>query len=92
MPGWEDEFDEMEAHLNGQRAALAAGGARPPIYVTLPDLGPLPEALRPRAEALLAATIALEGQVIDSRDALRAALRAAYPTGAPPPAYLDQRA
>jgi len=91
MAGWSEELDEMERHLDAQRAVLEGTGPPPHPYEQAPGLGPLPEALRPRAERVLAATLALEAQVGDARHQL-----STKSTGSRSPAgrsvYLDQRA
>lgn len=89
---WEDELDVMEEHLGAQQAALAGRAASPPTYHPPSELGPLPIELQGRAENLLAATQALEGQVADVRRTLSGLLRASNQQSPPPPAYLDERA
>jgi len=93
MASWEDELGAMERHLEAQRLAVLGSGRAPDTY-ELPDgLGPLPDGLRDRAETLLAATLALEGEVAGLRNLLGRSLRAAGQRPMPPPAYyLDERA
>jgi len=92
---WAAELDAMEAHLASQRAAFASRGASVPAVrhpTPLDELGPLPEELRGRAEALLAATRALEGSVAEARASLVAAVRSAERTGWRAAAFVDARA
>jgi hypothetical protein len=92
---WAAELDAMEAHLAAQRAAFSARGPEAPAvrHPTPPEvLGPLPEELRGRAEALLAATRALEGSVAEARASLVVAVRAAERTGRRAAAFVDARA
>jgi len=84
----------MEAHLAAQREAFSFRDAAYPPARTPggPDeLGPLPEDLRRRAEALLRATRALEGEVADARASVGRALRHARGTARRPAAYVDAR-
>ena len=75
---WERELDAMEAYLDAHREAFSYRDVdRPPLRRPSPvdELGPLPRALRPRAEALLRATQAFEGEVADARASVARALR-----------------
>ncbi len=92
---WAAELDAMEAHLAAQRVAFASRGAEAPAErrpTPLDELGPLPEELRGRAEALLAATRALEGSVSEARASLVVAVRAAERTGRRAAAFVDAQA
>ncbi|HUZ10063.1 MAG TPA: hypothetical protein VMU76_07840 [Acidimicrobiales bacterium] len=94
--GWERELADMAAHLVAQGAAFAAGhrATEPPVrrLGRTEDLGPLPERLRPRAEALLVATRALEGAVSEARASLVVAIRQAERSGRRAAAYVDASA
>ncbi|MGC8463031.1 MAG: hypothetical protein ACP5P9_05105 [Acidimicrobiales bacterium] len=95
VQAWAAELDAMEAHLADQRAAFASRGAAAPAVrhpTPLEELGPLPEELRGRAEALLAATRALEGSVAEARASLVAAVRSAERTGRRAAAFVDAQA
>jgi hypothetical protein len=75
---WEHELDAMEAYLDAHREAFSYRDVdRPPLRRPAPlaALGPLPDALRPRAEALLRDTRAFEGEVADARASVARALR-----------------
>ena len=75
---WVRELDAMEAYLDAHREAFSFRDVhRPPLRrpPSLDELGPLPEALRPRAEGLLRATRAFEGEVADARASVARALR-----------------
>jgi hypothetical protein len=92
---WERELEEMERYLAAQREAFSSRDvARPPERrPTAPgELGPLPDDLRPRAEALLRATRAFEGEVTDARASVSAALRSVRRTRRSRAAYIDARA
>ena len=78
MTAWPDLLDALEARTYVLEAALAAGGED----VELTDLeltadGPLPPALRLRAQVLLARTRQLE-QELGRRTGAAARARAAY--------------
>jgi hypothetical protein len=91
---WERELDAMEAYLSAQREAFSYRDTeRPPRREPTPldRLGPLPDALRARAEQLLRATRAFEGEVTDARASVAAALRHAPRGRRLPAAYVDAR-
>jgi hypothetical protein len=75
---WEHELDAMEACLDAHREAFSYRKVTlpPPRRPSAPEeLGPLPDELRPRAERLLRATQAFEGEVADARASVVRALR-----------------
>jgi hypothetical protein len=92
---WVSELDAMEAYLSAQRDAFAYRDVeRPSLRApsALDELGPLPESLRPRAEELLRATRAFEGEIVDARASVATALRHAERGSRQRAAYVDQRA
>jgi hypothetical protein len=92
---WEHELDAMEAYLDAHREAFSYRDVdRPPLRRPPPldALGPLPDALRPRAEALLWATRAFEGEVADARASVATALRHVGLARRARAAYVDARA
>ncbi len=75
---WERELDAMEAYLDAHREAFSYRDVdRPPLRRPSPldALGPLPDALRPRAEALLQATRVFEEELAEPRASVARALR-----------------
>jgi hypothetical protein len=92
---WVSELEAMEAYLSAQREAFAYRDVeRPSLRApsALTELGPLPESLRPRAEELLRATRAFEGEIVDARASVATALRHAERGRRPLAAYVDARA
>jgi hypothetical protein len=92
---WQRELEAMERYLSAEREAFAFRDVDrpPPRQPTEPrELGPLPEALRPRAEALLRATRAFEGEVADARASVGTALRHVERSRPVVAAYVDERA
>jgi hypothetical protein len=92
LEAWERELDAMEAYLaNHREAFMYRDTERPPAREPLApaDLGPLPEALRARAESLLRATRAFEGELVDARASVSSALRHATRGRRPRAAYYD---
>jgi len=92
--GWVRELDAMEAYLNAQRDAFSYRDVeRPPLRSpsALDQLGPLPESLRSRAEELLRATRAFEGEIVDTRASVAVALRSAQRGRRQRAAYIDAR-
>ncbi len=92
---WVRELEAMEAYLSAQREAFSYRDVeRPPLRVPsdLDQLGPLPESLRSRAEALLRATRAFEGEMVDARASVATALRSAERGRRQRAAYVDARA
>ena len=84
----------MEAYLSAQREAFAYRDVeRPSLRApsALHELGSLPESLRPRAEELLRATRAFEGEIVDARSSVAAALRSAERGRRTRAAYVDAR-
>jgi hypothetical protein len=82
----------MEAYLANQREAFRYRDTdRPPTRQSqsVEDLGPLPQALRPRAESLLRATRAFEGELAEARASVGSALRHATRSRRPRAAYYD---
>jgi hypothetical protein len=91
---WEHELDAMEAYLDAHREAFSYRDVdRPPLRRPPPldALGPLPDALRPRAEALLWATRAFEGEVAGGAS-VATALRHVGLARRARAAYVDARA
>ncbi len=91
---WVSELEAMEAYLSAQREAFSYRDVeRPPLREpsALDQLGPLPESLRPRAEQLLRATRAFEGEIVDARSSVAAALRSAERGRRTRAAYVDAR-
>jgi hypothetical protein len=90
---WERELGAMEAHLGAQRAAFARRLFDHPVRAPRPldELGPLPKDLQARAEELLRATRAFEGEVIDARAARVEALRQSRSSDRRAAAYVDSR-
>jgi hypothetical protein len=91
---WVRELDAMEAYLNAQRDAFSYRDVeRPPLRVpgTTAQLGPLPESLRSRAEELLRATRAFEGEIVDARASVATALRSTERGRRQRAAYVDAR-
>lgn len=85
----------MESYLNAQREAFSYRDVERPALrepSPLDELGPLPEALRPRAQELLRATRAFEGEVADARASVATALRHASRPRRQRAAYVDARA
>jgi hypothetical protein len=61
---WTTALDEFEARLEAQRAALDAGDAgQVAPFLPPDDLGPLPDHLLPRAQALLVGSRDLEEEL-----------------------------
>ena len=92
--GWVRELEAMEAYLDAQREAFSYRDVeRPPLRApnALSQLGPLPESLRPRAEQLLRATRAFEGEIVDARASVATALRSAERGRRTRAAYVDAR-
>jgi hypothetical protein len=92
---WTSELEAMEAYLSAQREAFSYRDVeRPPLRdpCALDQLGPLPESLRPRAEELLRATRAFEGEMVDARASVATALRHAERGRRQRAAYVDARA
>jgi hypothetical protein len=92
---WAHELDAMEAYLDAHREAFSDRDVdRPPLRRPPPlgGLGPLPDALRPRAEALLGATRAFEREVADARASVATALRHIGLARRARAAYVDARA
>jgi hypothetical protein len=92
---WARELDAMEAYLGAQRDAFSFRDVERPAPrdpSPIDQLGPLPDALRARAEALLRATRAFEGEVTDARASVATALRHADRSVRTSPAYVDARA
>jgi|HubBroStandDraft_6_1064221.scaffolds.fasta_scaffold1800228_1 hypothetical protein len=68
---WEAVLDELAGQLAAQRRSLAAGHPEEIIaYAPPPRLGPLPDDLRRRFEALRSEALAVEAEVTRRRDAL----------------------
>lgn len=63
--GWEQVIEAFAARLTEQRAALrtAAPDSVPP-FAPPPSLGPLPEHLRSRAEALVQEAVELQAEMV----------------------------
>jgi hypothetical protein len=91
---WERELDDMEAYLETEREAFIrrAGGGSTRGARSVEELGPLPDRLRARAEALLSATRAFEGEVRDARASLAGLSRHAERPVRKVAAYVDARA
>lgn len=87
---WAAALDRIEHDLDAYRAELAAdalGGGEVPSFAPPGDLGMLPEALRPRAEALLGELRSLFETVLSRQTEVAAELaRVHRPRVAPPPA------
>ena len=84
----------METYLSAQREAFSYRDVERPALrapSALAQLGPLPEALRPRAEQLLRATRAFEGEIVDARASVATALRSAERGRRTRAAYVDAR-
>ncbi|HXY28941.1 MAG TPA: hypothetical protein VEH82_11755 [Acidimicrobiales bacterium] len=83
----------MQARLEAHRRALHEGDEPPASFVMPSDVGPLPVALRLRAEMVLEATRRMEAEVEHHRDALIGTLRRnlRMATEGGDPAYLDAR-
>lgn len=91
MTDWSSVLDEMENHVEAQRAAMA-GQVPPPAFQVPADMGPIPPELRERAQALLRITLALERQLSDARDEVVASMQSVGRRKPPPPsAYVDKR-
>ena len=96
--GWEVALDALARRVDEQEATVASGlGALGEVapFVAPVGLGPLPGALAPRAEALLARTGALEAQLEalgEQAGAELAALRRSRlrSPDAPAPAFVDR--
>jgi hypothetical protein len=91
---WRRELEAMEAYLGAQREAFSYRDVeRPPLRppTALEELGPLPESLRARAEELLRATRAFEGEIVDARASVATALRHAERGRRQRAAYVDAR-
>ena len=94
LEAWTSELEAMEAYLSAQREAFAYRDVeRPSLRApsALHELGPLPESLRPRAEELLRATRAFEGEIVDARASVATALRHAERGRRQRAAYVDAR-
>ena len=93
---WERELDAMESYLCAHREAFAYRDVERPIErmpTPLDTLGPLPETLRSRAEGLLRASRAFEGEVASARASVGTALRHVSRTATRvAAAYVDRRA
>ncbi|MHB1486740.1 MAG: hypothetical protein ACYCS7_03660 [Acidimicrobiales bacterium] len=93
MTDWSSVLDEMEHHVEAQRAAMAGQAPTPPEFQAPADMGPIPAELRERAQALLRMTLALEGQLSDARDEVVASMQSVGRRKHPSPAaYVDKRA
>lgn len=96
MTSWDELLDEMEELLRAQRSAAERGTPPPPSFVPPVGLGPLPDALRSRAEAVLAATNRLHDQLAAQRDEVARAIELIGNSMSridrirrPPSAYID---
>lgn len=67
---WVTVLDRFEAYLNDEETALQTGTPHSPAPTT-PDLGPLPQHLAPRAQALLARSLDLESRIEAASTAVR---------------------
>ena len=90
---WDGVLDEMERRLDRWWAAVHGEAPFPPAYQVPDDLGPVPDRLRSRAAAVLAA----QRDVEDAMGARRAALRALLRQGTTPrpsstACFVDRRA
>lgn len=87
---WEQALDRFEAYLGHEETALETGGdhaAAPPT----PELGPLPQHLAPRAQALLARSLDLEGRIEAAAAAVRRRLVEVHTNPDTPALYVDRR-
>lgn len=92
---WTRELEAMEAYLRAQRDAFSYRDVERPARrdpSALDQLGPLPESLRARAEELLRATRAFEGEIVDARASVATALRHIERGRRQRAAYVDARA
>ncbi|HTZ10246.1 MAG TPA: hypothetical protein VMB72_14310 [Acidimicrobiales bacterium] len=88
---WAVVLDDMERRLGDVERGLRTG-VFATTAVDLPGgLGPIPDALRQRAQRLLQATVAAEQEVEKVRERIADALRRGRTTSAPFSAYVDTR-
>jgi hypothetical protein len=92
--GWASCLDNFADHLEHQEQALAEGTPeRIVAFVPPPTLGPLPQALLPRARELHAEAEALTDAITQARARTSAALQQLrQPTEPARPSYVDSRA
>ena len=92
--GWSACLDSFADHLAFQREALTEGAPeRITEFVPAPDLGPLPLALQPRAQALHAQAEALTQVLTEARAHTLAALeQLRQPSEARRSSYVDSMA
>ncbi|HET7486353.1 MAG TPA: hypothetical protein VFJ85_00390 [Acidimicrobiales bacterium] len=86
---WVQVLDRFEAYLAEEETALDKGGPHAPSPTT-PEIGPLPQHLAPRAQALLARSLDLESRIEAAATAVRrrlVAVRHADPDA--PALYVD---
>ncbi|MDP9388844.1 MAG: hypothetical protein M3Q48_13255 [Actinomycetota bacterium] len=94
---WEQVLASFSERLSEQRAALAEGDAdRVPAFAAPPGIGAVPDALRARAEALLAEARELQEAVeammaATSREAHALRVAARHATVPAPPRFFDRR-
>ncbi len=94
MDCWTSVLDEMERRLDAAEEAMAAGQlAFEPVPIP-PELGPLPDSCRARAEAVYVATVELEGRLSVAMAVIAGYLgrRPSTEDPRPVPAYVDRRA
>jgi hypothetical protein len=92
---WCRELEAMEAYLAAQREAFAYRDVERPALrepASLEQLGPLPDSLRVRAQELLRATRAFEGEIVDARASVATAMRHADRGRRQRAAYVDAQA
>ncbi|MDA8186360.1 MAG: hypothetical protein ACYCUF_13125 [Acidimicrobiales bacterium] len=95
---WPEVLEALDARIAAHEEALASGTEAPEPYVFPSDLGPLPDAHRQRAEALLERYMTLQAQVSEARAKIGSALARgggsamSSSPSAPAPAFVDGQA
>ena len=92
---WATVLDVMEKRVVSTDRMLAGEDVTPQHFALPADLGPLPPALRERAQSVLQATLEVEGRLSGEMKAVGSRLRHVtssriFGSGRPNPTYVDR--